>query len=237
MATLTRKISVYSDGSITVANTPQPSRMLAIMKRDQYTYYWNFKVRSVAPNPAVFRTGHMTDYRNFSRSNLTKQVQFFWADCLAMQKYGKLYAALTGDQKKSIQQAFSGMSRGNAFLTNGAGTDTKNNYVTGEANRGEDPKIDPLICGGSIVEILELKPNSQGLIMARLNTFRAGQALPVVTADLLNNDPRILSATIINKDGELSNFPQLAGMRNPYPYVSAHDVWFPMRDLEIVTTV
>ncbi len=213
---------------------PPGNRIFAIVKRDQFTYYWGWKVRPSAPNPAVDRTGDIEDHKDFERSPLTKKWQHFFADCLAVQKYGKLYALLTGDPKRYIKAAFNGITRSDRAFTNGRGTDNCNNYIT-NTMRGQDPMIDPLICAGSIVEILEVKTNSRGLIMARLATFKATETPPIVTAELLKNDPRILTATIINTKGELSHFPQLAGMRNPYPYISTGDVWFPLRDLDLIT--
>ena len=221
---------------------PPVNENLYSVKVDQETYSWGFKVRPVVHDlgsaPAVNRTGEITDPANFRRADFTKAWQFFWADLLAMKRYGKTFAALNGAEREFIVQKFNDLTNARKFLTNKAGTDNKNNHITGEM-RGEDPKIDPLICADSVVEIVEARTSTsgktQGIVMARLKTFMQTEMPPTVTMDLLNNDPRILRATVIYPDGHLTPFPHFEGDWVPYPYVARQECWYPLRDLKKVS--
>lgn len=222
--------------------TPQPTRNLYTVKRDQYSYSWNFQIRDVVRNgdlpdaPAVNRTGEISDPANFLRSSFTREWQFFWCHLLAMDRYGKLFHDLTGADRDYIVRAFNGLTLSDKYLTNRKGTDNCNNYITGKDDRGEDPKIDPLICADSVVEVLDARTSTSGqtsgLVMARLNTFRVDETPPLVTRSMVENDPRVLRATIIYPDGHTTPFPNFGGDPVPYPYISRHDCWFPLRDLE-----
>ena len=45
-------------------------------------------------------------------------------------------------------------------------------------------------------------------------------------------DTRVMKASIIYKsDGHLGEFPQLGSLPVPYPFISSHDVWYPLIDL------
>ena len=200
------------------------------VKADQFSSSWDFQVRDVAPNPAVNRTGELDGPQNFVRSNLTRQWQFFWADLLSMKMYGKLFSATAGAEEDFIIRKFSALSHSDKFLTNFAGTDIRNNYLTDEM-RGNDPKVDPLICAGSIVEVMEERNNRFSVRMCRLRSFLANDTPPIVTPDLLENDARVLRATVIGVAGNLYPFPHLEGLDVPYPYISSHDCWFPAEDL------
>lgn len=251
---------------------PPPPDNLYIIKADQYTYSWNFQVRSVAPNPAVNRTGEIGNPSNFRRAAFTAKWQFFWADLLSMRVYGKLFSELStssfvqtdrapivemvrlfyskvvdflsGTEKSNIINLFNAITSSTRFLNNSWGTNNCNNYVTGQM-RDRDPVIDPLVCAGPRVEVLEVRTSTSGkttgLHMARLKSFNENDTPPVVTQEFLDNDPRVLRATVINEDGELTDFPQiyqkfpeLSDYWVPYPYVSKDDCWFPLRDLEKV---
>ena len=221
---------------------PEPTRrMLYRVKPDQETHYWNFQVRPIVTDerplppgklpdaPAVNRTGEIQDPSNFIRSPLGRKWQFFWADLLSMQKFARVYSELNTTEKDYIHNRLTSVGHSKRAFTNRDGLENRNNYVTGDI-RGEDPKIDPLICAGSIVEAQEIRSNGV-MQMARLNHFDPFQQPPTVTRDLLIQDNRILWATIIYPDGHLTPFPQLDGLPVPYPYIARHDVWYPVRDL------
>lgn len=204
------------------------------VKRDQYTRYEldredlnEFGVRAVAPDPAVFRTGEFNNHKNFLRTPFDRGWQVMLADLLAMQKFGKLFRYLSGDQYDYIVRAFGGLTMKGRAFTNGKGTDNCTNYIEGIV-RGEDPKFDPLICADDYVQVLEVRKNARGIVMARLNSFRE----PVPVTNLLLSDPRILRATIITRTGGIAEFPQLDGTPILYPYISSQDVWYPLDDLE-----
>lgn len=253
-----------------------PKKNIYRMKRDQDMYSWNFKVRDVVSAlgsaPAVNRTGEIGDPSYFRRATFTSEWQFFWADVLAMYRYGKLFNDLaksnyelmnkpafaeknraldgiatlamkawgkvldlfSGTERDDIVRIFNSLTLSDKFLTNKAGTNNCNNYITGDM-RVEDPKIDPLVCAESNVEVLEVRTSTSGktsgLQMARLNTFQQNETPPPVTEELLS-DPRILWATVIYPDGRLIPFPNFDGNPVPYPYIAQQECWFQLRDLE-----
>jgi hypothetical protein len=176
--------------------------------------------------PAVFRCGTFEDHKSFTRTRFTREYQFMAADLLALRKYGKPYLQLAGIQRDDIIRAFNSLYDSSTAFTNFKGTDNCNNYLTGSISRGEDPRIDPLICAGSIVEVLQVATNSKGVQMARLRSYRAPAVVTLA-------DTRVMKASIIYKsDGHLGEFPQLNGLAVPYPLISSQDIWFPLIDLE-----
>ena len=215
------------------------------VKTDPDMWSWDYRIRdvimAVGNAPAVNRTGPIDNPDNMIRGKLTREWQFFWVDLLSMRVYSKLYNQLDTTQRKKMADLVTVLGGKNLFLTNRFGMDNCNNYVTGDI-RDEEPKVDPLICAGSKVRVLETRTSTggitTGLEMARLWSFKQNETPPVVTADLLHNDQRILRATVLYKDGHLEDFPQLyqkfPGLDSywvPYPYISVEDCWFPADDL------
>lgn len=219
------------------------------VKPDQFCYSWDYKVRDVAPNPAVNRTGEITNPANFVRAKFIERWQFFWADLLAMKVYGKRLLELGGTHNKTpeylaIVDLFSDLSTHDRFLNNKWGTDNCNNYVA-DIYRGGDPVIDPLICADSIVEVEQVQTSAggitSGLKMAKVKAFDVSGVPPIVTAELLANDRRVLKATVINKDGSVDDFPQiikrfpwLPDHSVPYPLIAVNECWFYFDDLQEV---
>jgi len=207
---------------------------------DQFTTYQfeasdlnEYDVRGSAPAPCVFRTGEIEDNKNFVRSDFTNIWQWFAIDLLAMRKYELLFDDLIGAPKDDIVRAFNSLYASDRYITNEKGVNNCNNYIE-NIMRGEDPKIDPFICGGDIVQVLENRTNSRGWVMARLHSFRQNEIPPTVTPALLS-DPRVLKATIISETGVLRNFDQLKDEQwVPYPFIASRDVWYPLEDLKKV---
>jgi len=208
------------------------------VKEDQYCASWGYKVRQAAFDlgsaPAVNRTGEQSNPANFIRSKFTRPWQFFWADLLSVKVFGVLYNELGTDDAKGIEGVFSGLTKSDKFLTNRFGTDNCNNYISGDM-RSEDPLIDPLVCAGSIVRVLDIQNG-----MAKLWTFKEWEAPPPVTKETLS-DPRVLTATNIFPDGHLTNFdnlyikyPTLSDHSVPYPYISSQTCWIALDNLEKV---
>ena len=212
------------------------------VKRDQFTQYnWVVNdpdrrengVRDSAPAPAVMQTGTFENNKSWGWAWLTERHTFFWADLLSMQRYGSLYLDLTKDERLRIISTFNGITSGSKFLTNDRGSTTRHNYLNGENADKEDIQVAPLICCDDWVRVLGVETNSHGVEMALLDGFLQGDPLPKVTRELLQ-DPRILWATVINKKGEISNFPQLDTFPVPYPRLTSKPYWYPYRDLEKV---
>lgn len=226
MATLTHKLTVFSDGTVSITSSSSLQRFK--VKRDQFTVRWNFQVRDSAPAPAVFRTGEILDSGSFDRTPFTKEWQLFAADLLALKAFGKGLSSLTETQKDYIKQRFTSLYASNRAFNNGAGVDEYANFVTGQRLTMSLPKIDPLICSDDIVYGTKVV-NSKGITMVRLHSFDATQLPPAPSL----TDSRVLIAYIINNDGTLQNFPQLREykMSVPYIYISSAPVYFPLYDL------
>ena len=252
---MTIDLDIFLGFNTAPAPAPAPDQAPAsiyFVKPDQLTWYWGYRVRPVvtaerpipegklASAPAVFRTGEKQDPEYFTRSKFTKAWQFFTIDLLSMSVHGVLFADLTGVARDIMIKKWGVMYDSGRFICNRDGVDIRNNYITGKTDRGHDPMIDPLACAGSRVLVLETVKSTSGrtagLDMARLQAFDSNQAPPKVTKDLLDNDPRIMTASVIYPDGHLTGFPQFDGFRHPYPLISSpgSERWFPLRDLEKV---
>jgi len=208
------------------------------VKPDWLSPYWGFRPRSSAPAPAVNRSGEIDNRNNFRRANLTEAWQWFWADLMALAKYQRVYSALTLDEKAFISRKFGNLTGDHLAFTNNAGSLTKNCYPCGLTDRGEDMKIDPLICGGNTLLGGDPVRNSNGQWMVKMYSFKATEPPPVATLEMLN-DPRVLWGTIISTrqlpDGSYSlfTFPHLMdGVDVPYPYMTVEDYYYPLEELE-----
>ena len=220
--------------------TPPPTGQLRRywVKPDWLSPNWGYQPRPAAPAPAVNRSGEISDSSYFRRAWLTEAWQWFWVDLLSLSKYQRVYSELTDDEKTFVTRAFSGLTGDHLAFTNNAGSSTKNCYPCGETDRGEDMKIDPLICGGNTVFGGDPVRNGHGEWMVKMYSFDANQPPPVATLDMLN-DPRVLWATIISTnrlpDGSfhLFGFPQLKdGTPVPYPYMTVEEYYYPLEELE-----
>jgi len=217
------------DGVLTFRNVTKPPT------NDLYLLdYRNDPRRGV---PCVYRTGELEDNTNFSRATFNQKWQIFAADLLAMRKYGVLYFQLSGDALTDIIRAFGSLYSSDRAFTNNAGVNNKTNYIEG-IDRGEDPKIDPLVCGGNqdgkAVQVLATQENSSGILMGKINMFAWAEIPPLVTPALLT-DPRIGRATVINNNGLLNNFTQLKDENwVPYPLITSRidtECWYPVNGL------
>lgn len=217
------------DGSTVSLQAKQQSAAGFFVQPDQYTARWRYAVRPAAPAPAVFRTGVIDDNLSFRRAIFSERWQYYALDLLCLSAYGRKYSQLSSSERDVMLQAFLSVYKGTdpgRFLTNYAGVDTHKSYPTGEIAGRDDAKIDPLICAGNVV---------QGVVegsMVRLVSFDAASEPPEPALD----DPRVLRATIINRDGALRDFPQLSafGASVFYPYVTAHACYYPLSELREV---
>lgn len=200
------------------------------VKRDQDTRKWKHAVRPAAVRqgsaPAVFRTGVIENNESFARAQFTEAWQWFAVQLLAKAKFGLSFDGLAGEQRDYILRAFSSLYQSNRAFTNGKGVDNCNSYPTGETGRGEDPRIDPLICADDVIAGGAVR-NAQGRWMVKVLSFRQNEAPPI--PDLA--DPRVMWATIIRRDGDIRNFPQLGGDRVPYPLISVEPYFYPLEEL------
>jgi len=235
--TPTSPVATSTPGAVTP--TPATAQLRRYwVKPDWLSPHWGYQPRPAAPAPAVNRSGEVVDSSYFRRARLTEEWQWFWVDLLSLSKYQRVYSVLTSDEKAFIVRAFSGLTGDHLAFTNNAGSTTKNCYPCGETDRGEDMKIDPLICGGNTVLGGDPVQNERGEWMVKIYSFNANEPPPVATLEMLD-DPRVLWATIISTrqlpDGSFSlfGFPQLKdGTSVPYPYLTVEDYYYPLEELE-----
>jgi hypothetical protein len=208
------------------------------VKPDWLSPYWGYQPRPAAPAPAVNRSGQIENRTYFRRARLTEEWQWFWVDLLSLSKYQRVFSELTSDEKAFITRAFGGLTGDHLAFTNNAGSGTGNCYPCGETDRGEDMKIDPLICGGNTIFGSDPVQNERGEWMVKAYSFDANQSPPPATLAMLD-DPRVLWATVISTnqlpDGSfhLFRFPQLKdGTSVPYPYLTVEDYYYPLAELE-----
>lgn len=222
-----RKLTVtLSDGTsrVLVPGAPGQAVPKFYVQPDQFTAHWAYKVRPDAPCPAVFRTGVIDDPLSFQRAPFTEAWQWYAAELLALAAFDRRYAQLDQAGKDYVGRKFSDLYNHYKAFTNFQGVDNCNNYVTGEL-RGADPKIDPLVCASDVITGRPV-PNTRGQLMVELQAFNVHDAPPV--PDL--HDPRVMWATVIRTDGGLNNFPQLGGLRVPYPLVSMAQYFYPVSE-------
>lgn len=192
-----------------------------------------YQVRGSAPAPGVFRTGYFENCAEFKRCKFIQAWQWFEVELLALRKFQKNYRDLTQDEKNYCVQKFKGLTTSNGWISNQHGTDLYNCYPCGgdEARRGADPLVDPLICGGTIVEGLDIQTNSHGDKMVLLRSFDVNQPPPPATLELLQKDTRILTALTVRPGKTIGNFPHLGGLPVPWAYVTTHLCWFKLENL------
>ncbi len=231
MATRTLSLGITSTGGVKRLDVPPPALARFKVKLDQYSPAWDYKVRDAAIKagsaPAVNRTGTELNAEHFRRSSFGRDWQFYAADLLGLSKYGHRLTNLTAEQRKDIVQRFNSLYQSNRFLTNEKGVDNCNNYLTGEVGKGEDPLIDPLVCADDILTG-EVILNDRGESMVRILSFRPNEPPPFPRLD----DPRVMLATVIYRNGILRPFPQLGGLPVPYPLLAVEPTHIPLAYLD-----
>ena len=203
-------ISVYSDGSIQFGVPElvlwEVNALIGVEDR-------NYGPRDGAP--CVFRAGEVDKNSYYTTFRMTQEVQLFQADLLALSKYGLHYVDLLPAQKDYIGKKFSALyGNTKAFCNNTGFGKPCRNYVTGENLTADWPKFHPLICGTNLISgsVVVNKWNEQVLKIDAFHEVPSDYDISIL------EDPRVLYATNIYKDGHISNFPQLDGARVPYPF-------------------
>lgn len=190
-----------------------------------------YTVREVAPDPEVNRVGFFDDHKSHNKVRMTRPIQMFCADLMAMQRYGKLFAQCSASERRYITAKFTALYGPQTAFANRPPDNPTANYVAGENLQDEPPRLAPLICGGNTVWGEPAGRNKYGRDMVRLYSFVEGQALPPVTYALLF-DPRILWATAIYGLEKVYPFEQLNGLSVPYPFITKEVYFYPADGLE-----
>jgi hypothetical protein len=246
MATLSRRITTYSDGSYEVENfeTQLPSilfthRVSFDWERDDWT---GTVTRSGMP--CVFRCGELIDNDYGHYVELTKEWQFFWFDLCCKSYYGKYHEELTSAQYSWLAQKWTAVGGDDKAFTNQHGLDYFRNYVLNTGIGKQNPAIYTLICGGASTKPLSIVKNNRGMLMAEIPSFDGTKPPPDVRTIDIKTDPRIFMANSITSkeiivDGRktyaINPFPQFqknyAPQDVPVPLVSNEPIYYPVKYL------
>jgi len=228
MATLSRHIKTYSDGSYTIEQVepePPPDLVypddyeLAWIKPDWLLDEFSYDIRSNnltdrgQGTPNVHRFGEMGPrlvYHNYTgRTIFSKEKQEFAADVLAVKRYGKKLNELPPEQDAHIRKVFGALYSGGLFITNKAGVDICKDYINNVNLDKDDSKIDPFACSTNTVAVRRIDDT-----WVRIWGYEASESLPEVTPELVATDPRLLKASIIYPRKE-TTFPNEKGIVYP----------------------
>lgn len=191
-----------------------------------------YTVREVAPDPEVFRIGVKNDHKSHDKVRLNREQQFFWADLLAMHKYGKLLANCNDDEARFIRGKFGALIGPSVAFTNRATPECRN-YVSDIGKGYGEPALAALLCGGCTIWVKPAGTNIRGVAMVEVFSFLDGESLPQVTPALLL-DPRVLWATAIFARESVRPFSTLGeGVGVPYPLITAERYYFPASGVQV----
>jgi hypothetical protein len=218
------------------------------VKPDQRTKRFNFRVRWVAPDPAIFPLSTLNGEPDTTFAYFYERWQWFACDVLAMSKYNKYFWDLDRPQKNFIVSAFTAICGSDKVLHNNQGVDRYNNYPKGEfvlddgTPKGDDPKQESLRFALEDVYSAEApRINSKGRKMVNLLSYYYNEAPPKLTPRLLE-DPRIAELIIINQDGTFQQFPQLTEDPNSpvivrFPIITrGFDYsWYPHDEMDFIS--
>jgi hypothetical protein len=194
---------------------------------DWQTSLWNFKPREVAPDPEVNRIGVFEQRESHNKVSLTEAMQFFWAELLALRKFGKGLDALTVDERGYINNKMT-VVMGPAFAFTNRSSPEAANYVSGEMLDAEPAKLAPLMCGGNTIWGKPAGANRDGDEMIEVYSFLRDDIFPLPSLD----DPRVLWATAIYDERNVFPFSHLGdGVGVPYPLITAERYYYPLSGL------
>jgi len=175
-------------------------------------------IRSAAPAPAVWPV-------HGSAFKMDLAVQLFAADLLSFARFGVAFSRLTNTDTDYIIRAFTSLYASDRAFTNGTGfacakfPTKRRNYIEGTNLEAELPRFDKIrVCSG---DTLSGRWKSDAFY---IDYFKSVPENYDITF-LLN--PRVFIATIIQKDGRLTNFPQLDGEPVPVPLMSRYPLTIP----------
>lgn len=231
---LVGKLKVFGEWDLI---TDTPPEQLGEFPRYSVVEDWKspfrgYKVRSTAKpgTPAIQPTSSTENnwpQTDFARFPL--KWQNFAKDLLCMQRYSKVFAKLTKEQKNYINSKFKDMYAGNKAFTNTHGIETNS------------PRIESLVCmGNDVYEIARTTATAgkyRGKVMIMLYSFDMNDEPPVVTLETLR-DPRVQYAKVVYQpkegalQGYLGNFPHLEGLPVPFPFLTSGRHWIPLQELE-----
>jgi len=225
-----------------VANRPVPLRAWRVKWDWEGLAEYNGSVRPVAPDPCVFRCGELENNRNGHFVALTREWQFFWFG-LCCRIYFDGYSPTYPEKESNwLAHRWTSVGANTTAFTNGHGLEIFRNYVLNESMDSEDAKIYTLVCGGATLTGTVVR-NSKGVDMLKVDHFDGTKLPPSVEIIDPYNDPRVFFANIITsklvkgKSGfKVVRFPQFKGKDIPVPLIAKTDIYYPLSDLEEITT-
>lgn len=168
---------------------------------------------------------------------LTRELQFFSFDLMALVVYGKVHSQLTKAEYDDLANRWSGIMGDTTAFTNG--TASRNNHITGEVEAGyKDIAFDKRRTCGLATHTGTVIKNDLGREMVALDYFDITKPLqPVETIDPLG-DYRVFIANIITTTKvpggyKVNRFPQLSTPAAnkyfdvPIPLFSASPIYYP----------
>lgn len=192
-----------------------------------------FTVREVAPDPQVNRIGVFNDHKSHNKVTLNREQQVFWADLMAMHKFGKVLSKCSKEEADYIRNRFSAIIGPSVFLTNRPPTEDVRDYVNGTGQGLSEPALAALICGGCTVWVKPAGKNDRGVEMVEVYSFLDGEPLPSVTPETLL-DPRVLWATTIFGYESVRPFSTLGeGVGVPYPLITKERYYYPASGVQV----
>jgi hypothetical protein len=187
---------------------------------------WGYQPRAVAPDPEVNRYGEFDYPNSHVKVILTEERQFFWAEILALHKFGRNLVNLTSGEYTYIGKKL-GVLMGPATALTNSRDQFFANYVSREYLDYEPARMAPLICGGNTIGGEYAGENKFNRPMLAVASFVAGDPLPNPTIGILSS-VRVAWLTAVFKVGEVYPFSTLGdGIGVPYPMFTARQYFLP----------
>lgn len=200
-----------------------------------------YQNREVTPDPAVWRIGVKDDWKSHNKVKLNAPWQFFWAELLALHKYGKRYALLDRDERDYINGKFHAIIGPSVFLTNRPPDQEVADYVNETGLEFEPPKVAALVCSGCTLWVRPAGRNRDGIEMIEVFSLKENQTVPEIPANdpaSILLEPYVMWATAIYgkpfaKVGEIAPFSTLGqGVGVPYPLITKETYYFPRKGVK-----
>jgi hypothetical protein len=167
MATLSHKLSVLSDGEITVE--PTDNRIMAKLLPDTQVPQWHYRCRSYDLGIPTKGVPQMVPFSPRVGTPLTREWQWFMMNLqihsmTGMENFDQLevdpkynWKLLTREQRDDFTQWFNVFYDDHRFLTNDRGVNNCANFITGERTDQSLPMAWEVACAVNKVELLSRK--------------------------------------------------------------------------------
>jgi hypothetical protein len=188
-----------------------------------YRLRWDWERGSQFYNhPRTGKPG-ILNFLQLQHNNLNEAWQRFWFSLNTV-----------ADYNLSVK-AWNGYTSGNAFLTDGYGTDYFRNYITGENLSKGYPKIETKGCVGNVVcGVGEPVRLWQGWLWLRIETLDITKPPPVGMT--YQTHPHLIHHATVSAGSKCNPFPHLGGRNTGrpvyFPVTSKGAVYYPLKYLQ-----